>query len=34
LHTRLAKGKKPNRKRMAQVATVYSIAPWSIQKTS
>jgi len=29
LHTRLAKGEKPNRKRMAQVATVYSIAPWS-----
>lgn len=28
LHTRLAKGEKPNRKRMAQVATVYSIAPW------
>lgn len=28
LHTRLAKGEKPNRKRMAQVATVYSIAKW------
>ena len=28
LHTRLVKGEKPNRKRMAQVATVYSIAPW------
>lgn len=28
LHTRLAKGEKPNRKRMAQVATVYSSAPW------
>jgi hypothetical protein len=28
LHTRLAKGEKPNRKRMAQVATVYSIARW------
>jgi hypothetical protein len=28
LHTRLAKGEKPNRKRMAQVATVYSLAPW------
>lgn len=28
LHTRLAKGEKPNRKRMAQVAAVYSIAPW------
>ncbi len=28
LHTRLTKGEKPNRKRMAQVATVYSIAPW------
>jgi hypothetical protein len=28
LHTRLAKGEKPNRKRMAQVATVYSISPW------
>jgi hypothetical protein len=26
LHTRLAKGEKPNRKRMAQVATVYSLA--------
>lgn len=32
LHTRLAKGEKPNRKRMAQVAAVYSIAPW--QRTS
>ena len=32
LHTRLAKGEKPNRKRMAQVATVYSIARW--QRTS
>jgi hypothetical protein len=28
LHTRLTKGEKPNRKRMAQVATVYSIARW------
>jgi hypothetical protein len=28
LQTRLAKGEKPNRKRMAQVATVYSIEPW------
>jgi len=28
LHTRLAKGEKPNRKRMAQGATVYSISPW------
>ncbi len=28
LHTRLAKGEKPNRKRMAQVATVYTLAPW------
>jgi hypothetical protein len=28
LHTRLAKGEKPNRKRMAQVAAVYSIACW------
>lgn len=28
LHTRLAKGEKPNRKRMAQVAVVYSIARW------
>ena len=28
LHTRLTKGEKPNRKRMAQVATVYSIPPW------
>ncbi|HEX5076057.1 MAG TPA: ISKra4 family transposase [Gemmatimonadaceae bacterium] len=32
LHTRLAKGEKPNRKRMAQVATVYSIKRW--QRTS
>ena len=32
LHTRLAKGEKPNRKRMAQVAAVYSIARW--QRTS
>ena len=32
LHTRLAKGEKPNRKRMAQVAVVYSIARW--QRTS
>jgi len=29
LHTRLAKGEKPNRKRMAQVATVYSLSPWT-----
>lgn len=28
LHTRLAKGEKPNRKRMAQVAAVYSVARW------
>jgi hypothetical protein len=28
LQTRLTKGEKPNRKRMAQVATVYSIASW------
>lgn len=28
LQTRLAKGEKPNRKRMAQVATVYSVARW------
>lgn len=28
LQTRLTKGEKPNRKRMAQVATVYSIARW------
>jgi len=28
LHTRLAKGEKPNRKRMAEVATVYTFAPW------
>jgi hypothetical protein len=28
LQTRLAKGEKPNRKRMAQVATVYSITRW------
>jgi hypothetical protein len=32
LHTRLAKGEKPNRKRMAQAATVYSIKRW--QRTS
>ena len=32
LHTRLAKGEKPNRKRMAQVAVVYSISRW--QRTS
>lgn len=32
LHTRLAKGEKPNRKRMAQVAAIYSIARW--QRTS
>lgn len=32
LHTRLAKGEKPNRRRMAQVAVVYSIARW--QRTS
>ena len=28
LHSRLAKGEKPNRKRMAQVAAIYSLAPW------
>jgi len=28
LHTRLAPGEKSNRKRMATVATVYSLAPW------
>ena len=28
LQTRLTKGEKPSRKRMAQVATVYSIARW------
>jgi hypothetical protein len=28
LETRLTKGEKPNRKRMAEVATVYSIAEW------
>lgn len=28
LHSRLAKGEKPNRKRMAEVAAVFSIAPW------
>jgi hypothetical protein len=28
LHTRLTKGEKPNRKRMAEVATVYSIEKW------
>lgn len=28
LHTRLAAGEKPNRKRMAQVAAIYTIAPW------
>jgi hypothetical protein len=28
LHTRLAKREKPNSKRMAQVATVYSVAPY------
>jgi hypothetical protein len=28
LETRLTKGEKPNRKRMAEVATVYSIAQW------
>ena len=32
LRTRLAKGEKPNRKRMAQVAAVYSVARW--QRTS
>jgi len=29
LQTRLTKGEKPNRKRMAQVATVYSVARWT-----
>jgi hypothetical protein len=29
LETRLTPGEKSNRKRMAQVATVYSIAPWT-----
>lgn len=28
LHSRLAKGEKPNRKRMAKVATVYTLAKW------
>lgn len=28
LQTRLTKGEKPNRKRMAEVATVYTLAPW------
>lgn len=28
LHSRLATGEKPNRKRMAEVATVFSFAPW------
>ena len=28
LHSRLAKGEKPNRKRMAKVATVYSLKEW------
>ena len=28
LHARLAKGEKPNRKRMAQVAAIYSLPPW------
>lgn len=28
LHTRLTSGEKPNRKRMAQVAAIYTIAPW------
>lgn len=28
LETRLTKGEKPNRKRVAQVATVYSVATW------
>jgi hypothetical protein len=28
LETRLTPGEKSNRKRMAQVATVYSVAPW------
>jgi hypothetical protein len=29
LHTRLTKGEKPNRKRMAEVATVYTLTPWA-----
>lgn len=29
LQTRLASGEKPNRKRMAEVATVYTVAPWT-----
>lgn len=28
LHTRLTKGEKPNRKRMAEVAAVYTLEPW------
>ena len=28
MHTRLAKGEKPNRKRMAEVAAVYSLEAW------
>ncbi len=28
LHTRLTKGEKPNRKRMAEVAAVYTLAQW------
>ena len=28
LETRLTKGEKPNRKRMAEVATVYTLKPW------
>lgn len=28
MHTRLAKGEKPNRKRMAEVAAVYSLQAW------
>lgn len=28
LHTRLVPGEKPNRKRMATVATIYTLAPW------
>lgn len=28
MHTRLAKGEKPNRKRMAEVAAVYSLTAW------
>lgn len=28
LQTRLASGEKPNRKRMAEVATVYTVTPW------